>query len=268
MPEETAVATVAEATEETAAPAASAEGTTATESATGEQQEPAAGEQQKPLKGNFQKRIDTLTRREAEARREAEFFRQMAMKGQPATPTTATETPKAEGKPDASKFTTHAEYVEALTDWKVDQKLKASEARQNAEKAQTHQKTVERTYQAKEQEYAASIPDFEETVAGADIPVSQAVIQEIVTGDNGPALKYYLAKNPDEAERLSQLSPVALAREVGRLESRFTKAPQKAAATVSGAPKPITPVSKSSATSTKDPGEMDLKEYRAWRAKQ
>lgn len=260
MPEEQVIP----AEEQEQAAASSTEDTTATESAPGDSNEPAEGEAK--AKGGFQRRIDKLTREKADAARETEYWRQQALRTSPAE--TKVETPvKAEDKPKVDDFATHAEYVEALTDWKVETRFKAVEAKQNEEKAKTHQQTVQSSFKEKQESFKAATPDFDEVVADADIPVSKALIDEVVTHEHGPALQYFLAKNPDEAERLSKLTPLALAREVGRLESRFVTAPSKPTDKVTKAPAPPTPVSRSSSTSTKKPEDMPLAEYLAHRAK-
>ena len=246
--------------EETAAPEVQAETETTTESAAGDSNEPPA---EKPkVTGGFQKRIDKLTR-------EKEHWKEQALQALTAKPVAsqATESPKATGKPQVDDFKTHAEYVEALTDWKVDEKVRSFEAKQNAEKAKTVQATVEQTFLEKQKEFKAATPDFDEVMADADIQVSRAVLEEISTNDHGPALQYFLAKNPDEAGRLSKLTPLALAREVGRIESRFVTAPSAKTATVTKAPAPPNPVSRSTSTSGPDPEKMSISEYTAWRRK-
>jgi len=246
--------------EETAAPV---EGTNETPgSAPGDSTEPPA---EKPkVTGGFQKRIDKLTR-------EKEHWKDEALKAlQKPVASSATEAPKTDGKPQVDNFKTHAEYVEALTDWKVAEKVKEFRAEQNAEKAKAAQKTVESNFQEKQKAFKEATPDFDEVMAEADMQVSRAVIDEIVNNENGPALQYFLAKNPDEAARLSQLSPVALAREVGRIESRFVTAPSSTkTATVTRAPAPPNPVTRSSSTATKDMGDPNLSnaEYMALRRK-
>jgi hypothetical protein len=263
--------TTAQAAEETAA-AAAATTTQTSESATEGQQESTETQtegEQKKVTGGFQKRIDKLTR-------EKEFWKEQALTQakpagaqQQAGQTEETKPAAETTKPKASDFETHAEFVEALVDWKADEKLKAVRTETAKERARTQQQTAEQAYQAKEKEYKGAVPDFDEVVAAADFPVSRAVLEEIVHGENGPALKYYLASNPEEADRLNKLGPVQLAREVGRLETRFkTAAKAGTTAAVSNAPKPATPATRSASTSTKDPGEMTPGEYRAWRAKQ
>lgn len=245
--------------------AAPDEGVTATESATEEQQEP-QDDKPKP-KGGFEKRIDRLTKHNSQLEQEKEYWRQEALRTK--SPATETKTaPTAEGKPSENDFSTHAEFLEALTDWKVDQRFKTTEASKVAEQVQTQAQKAQQDFKGRQEAFRAATPDFDEVLADADIQVSNSVISEIVESESGPQLQYYLAKNPDEAARLSKLAPLALAREVGKIESRFTTSQQKTAVKTSSAPPPPTPTGKSSATSTKDPGEMTPAEYRKWREKQ
>lgn len=260
MPEE-----LQETAEQIAAPETQVE--TTTESASGDSNEPNPDGKPKP-EGGFQKKINKLTSRVSEAEREAEFWRKEALRNKPVE--TKVETPAATAKPKEDDFQTHAEYVEALTDYKVDQKVKTLKAEQNEERAKTYQQTIERSYRERLQEYRVATPDFDEVMADADFEVGKAVLDEIYSHDNGPALAYFLAKNTDEAERLSKLTPMALAREVGRMESRFATAPSTKTAAVSKAPIPPTPVGRSSPTSAKplDAPDISMEEYRRRRAKE
>lgn len=255
MPEETVIP--AKTQENIAAPE---EGTTATESATEEQQE---SQEAKP--DGVQKRIDKAVRAQREAEREREFWKQEALKGRPAP----AETPKPQTvtEPSEDDFQTHAEYVKALTKYTAAQAVEEFRASQRTDSAKTQQAKALQDFVAKEQDFRAKTPDFDEVMAdAADLQATDAVIAEIVS--SGPELKYYLAKNPDEVERLNKLAPLQLAREVGRIESRFTTSQEIKPAKTTTAPPPPNPTAKSSATSTKDPGDMSPSEYRAWRAKQ
>jgi hypothetical protein len=120
-----------ETAEQTAAPETQVE--TTTESAAGDSNEPAEGEVK--AKGGFQRRIDKLTREKADAARETEYWRQQALRTSPVE--TKVETQKVEAKPKEDDFQTHSEYVEALTDYKVNEKVKALKAEQNEERAKT-----------------------------------------------------------------------------------------------------------------------------------
>lgn len=256
MPDETVIPAAEQGQE--AAP--STEVITATESAPGEPQEPQTEDKPK-VTGSFQKRIDKLTR-------EKEFWKEQALTPkQVAQQAAQTETPTVTGKPSENDFETHAEFVEALTDWKVDQKVKSFEAKQNEEKAKTHQKTQEEQLFEAKKAFAAAVPDFAEVMADADFLISPALTSEVNSPEYGPQLAYFLAKNPEEVEKLNDLAPLALSRAIGRLESRFTTAPQKTAAKVTNAPAPPNPVGRSSPTSEKRIEDMTPSEYDVYRAK-
>lgn len=71
---------------------------------------------------------------------------------------------------------------------------------------------------------AEQYPDFDEVVVkGAEEkkwPCSPVIAIGIKDSEHGPAIAYELAKNPEEATRISKLSPLEQAREFGRLEER------------------------------------------------
>lgn len=245
--------------------ASSTEDTNATESVPEEQQEPQDGESSP--KG-VQKRIDKAVRAQREAEREREFWKQEALKAKPA-PAETPKTPEATNEPSENDFQTHTEYVKALTKWTAMQAVEELKASQRTEKVKMQQQTAQQEFKVREEAFKAATPDFDEVMSESeDVRISDALVYEIATSDQGPALKYYLAKNSEEAERLSNLAPLALAREVGRIESRFSTSQETKPAKTTGAPPPPNPTGKSSATSTKDPGEMTPAEYRVWRAKQ
>lgn len=74
-------------------------------------------------------------------------------------------------------------------------------------------------------------------------------------------LLHHLAKNPDLAEDLADLSPTKLAARLDRIERGFS---DSATSKNSSAPKPLEPV-KPSGGGSKDPNDMNYKEFVAWR---
>jgi hypothetical protein len=233
------------------------------------QQEARQPETDKPRdeKGQFkspvQDRIDELTRARREAEREAAYWRQRA---QPAEEPVA---PKA--KPSADQFKDYGEYVEALADWKADQKVsEALKARDNEtaqSAAQRVQETKAQTFVERQAAAKTSIPDYDAVVGAADVPIAPHLGEAILDSDKGPELVYHLAKNPAEAARLSAMSPLAAARELGRIEATLGQqaAPAKP---VTKAPAPMKPTAGGGTSATTDPSRMSHEEYRAWRAKQ
>lgn len=259
--------------QETAAAPAVEQEQVATEAQAEVKAEPAAQEQEakdereRDERGRFkptlQQRIDELTRARHEAEREATYWKQRA---EPPA-----KEPAQEAKPTPDKFTDYADYVEALTEWKADQKVNEALAKrdqQQAEKAQQSvQETKAKTFVERQATVRQSIPDYDEVMtAAADIRVAQHVHEVLLDSDRGPELAYHLAKNPDEAARISALSPLAAARELGRLEASLEK-PATASKPVSKAPAPIKPIV-TGATSTQDPSRMSMDEYRSWRKSQ
>ena len=228
-------------------------------------------EKNKPKKkGGFQRRIDKLNFRIAERERELEYWR-----GKATTPagekTEKVETkPVVDGKPNPDSFETHAEYIEALTDWKIEQKEKAAKEQDQKTKLQTEQQNLLEAHSERVKSFAKQTKDFDDVIAEVDDVIASAVVQElIVSSDNGPALMYELAKNRAEFERINKLPPLAAARELGRLESKLSEEKKPEPKKIPKAPKPLEPVGKGSSGSvTKSPENMSQSEYEAWRREQ
>jgi hypothetical protein len=87
------------------------------------------------------------------------------------------------------------------------------------------------------------------------------LMQVVMEAEAPAAVLHYLGTNPDLAADLADLSPTQLARRLDRIEREMADAGK---ASVSSAPRPLTPV-KASGSATKDPSQMTDAEYRAWR---
>jgi len=184
-----------------------------------------------------QEELDKIVAKEkAKAERAAERRLREAQQTQAVVPS---EPPK----PD--DYETAADYIEALSDWKADQKV-AQQA------AQERQKTVNTTFAEREEAARDKYEDFDDVVYTDDLTITPAMAQVIKTSEVGPDVAYYLGKNPKEAERIARLDPLAQARELGKIEVKVsdTPAPVKK---VSSAPDPITPVRRGTGT----PGNFD-----------
>ena len=229
-----------------------------------EQQEEAAGDkedgQDRDESGKFkpknatQARIDELTRQKHEAAREAAYWRGLAETR--AAKETTQEKPA--GKPSADQFEDHSEYVEALTDWKLEQKLAERDAR-------TQEQAKATTWQERANAAKAEMPDFDEVMASSSAPMSAAMAEAIKESDIGPKVAYHLAQNPDVAARLANLSPTSAAREIGKLEATLSAAKAPAPAPrVTTAPRPATPIG-SGRSAEGDPSKMSMADYETWR---
>jgi hypothetical protein len=204
-------------------------------------------------KGGFQRRIDKLNARHAEAQRELEYWKQLALK-EKAGSEPVKEQPKVErvvpqeGKPDPDQFDTHADYIDALTDWKLEQREKARAAEDNRKQLQTEQQRIIAEHHEREKSFAEKTEGYVEAITElleSNPYISAAVEQLIVTSENGPGLMYELAKNRAEFERINKLPPLAAAMELGRIESRLQKSaeePKVEAKKITKAPKPLEPI--------------------------
>lgn len=208
------------------------------------------GERPKKKSGAQRRREirERAERAEAELARLHRVMEDMALKGAGEPKPEKAEAPKAEaqGKPNPDDFDTHAEYVEALTDWKTEQKFKERESKAEKAKLQTEQERLIQAHSERVKSFADKTEDFQDVIEAVDdVRVSPTIQELIVTSENGPELMYELAKNRAEFERICKLGPLAAAREIGRIESKLqaSEAKKPEATKITKAPKPPTPVS-------------------------
>jgi len=255
MKMEETVTTTENAAENAAAPATAAAEVGAEEGATENNTDASADG---PKKNGVTKRIDELVKLREEARRDAEYWRKVALEKLEAEKGKGgkRDTQVDPGRPSPDGFKTYDEYVEALTDWKLEEKTRAdAEARRADEEGR---RLAERIARAEEK-----YPDFRSVALNPDVPITPAMYSALVDSDAGADIAYWLGKNPHEAGRIAALSPVAAVKEIGRLESRFSG--QNAPRRVSQAPAPVRTISGSGGEAEKAPAEMSMEEYRAWR---
>lgn len=165
-------------------------------------------------------------------------------------------------KPDA--FQTGAEYVDALADWKAEQKVVERESKQ-------HQHKVRNDYAEREESFRGTNADYDSVVhvdpKDGGPAISDHMAAVILDSENGPAIAYYLGKNVEESYRIWKLSPLAQAREIGKIEATLNVKP---VAKVSSAPepiKPVTPRATSVVRDTSDPRSLKDMSPSDWIAK-
>jgi hypothetical protein len=244
-------------------------------------------DKEKPKKkGGFQRRIDKLNAAKAEsqrerdeAKREAEYWKKQALKDASESKkdpeSDSKEKQETSGKPDPDKYETHAEYIEALTDWKIEQRESSSKKEAEKNKLQSEQEKLLKAHSERVKAFSENTEDFEESLESLEGIRSLTVEQIIVESENGPELLYALAKDPAEAKRICALGPIAAAREMGKLEAKISKSsdqqnkpePKK----ITKAPQPIAPVGSkggSSAPKRIDDPNLSQAEYEKLRREQ
>jgi len=143
------------------------------------------------------------------------------------------DAPKPEGRPTADQFASHEEWIEAVTDWKVDQKLQAREA----EKSKTAAMTA---WEAKKEAAREKYEDFDDALESAN--ASPIVLQALLESDTGADLAYHLATHPKELKEINTLGTRAAIHALDALEQRLTAPKPKP---TSKAPPPLVPVAPS-----------------------
>lgn len=232
-------------------------------------------------KGGFQRRIEKLIRereterkqREALEARLAELERS-AGTGKPGDKIDAKKT-EAPGKPKAEDFESHADWVEAVADWKAEQKLKERDAQNEQAKFQAEREAKAKAFDERQRAFAKATKDYNEVVEGVVYP--PAALDAIVKSEIGPQLAYELAQDADELARLSALEWSDCAREMGKLEAKLqlrtaSEATKKLETKkLTQAPKPIEPVGQGKGTpiakSVYDPN-LSFSEYEKLRREQ
>lgn len=138
----------------------------------------------------------------------------------------------ADGAPDPAQYQDNPqEYWRLLARHEARQEL--ANAVQQSQQAQAQHAETERVAQVQDRLNAAvfigqsKFKDFDAVINGGLAPfLSDAMREEIAESEHGPEVAYWLGKNPAEAQRLSVLSPRALAREVVKLEAKVVAPPK------------------------------------------
>jgi len=196
------------------------------------------GEQPKP-RNSAQERISQLTREKHEANRRAAEAERRAQEAERRLKGDGNEKPTPEAgseEPDPSKYKfgdTDPAYIRDLARYEARQAY-AAEAQASAARNQAQQ--VEQTWRSQEDAFAADKPDYFEKVYSDDLTLTPPMVDALVTSEQGAAVAYHLASNPDEARRIAALNPLAQIREIGRLEGMLA---QQSAAPTAPQPKTI-----------------------------
>ena len=149
-------------------------------------------------------------------------------------------------KPREEQAAAPAEKLKTLADFEYDepaflQYLDQRQAKQTTEQATRAAREVleaERrelaaharraAFEDRQKAFAKDNPGYFESVANPRFTQSDALIEEIMESEEGPAIAMYLANNLDIASKLNRLDARGVAREVARLESKVVAERAKA----------------------------------------
>lgn len=225
-----------------------------------------------------QERINELTADKRRLEREKDQLLERVLNGgqQP----NGQQRPASEGElkePREADFADYGEYLKARDNFLVERTRRTTakeyEDRQAAEKRKGSEEQMRvRASEARQRfdqaadSVATSYEDFDDVMDrlwDGKIPVvanNDAVAEFIIEhAERGPELVYFLDANPKEAKRIAALtSPIAVARELTRLEQAL---PKPTARTVSKAPPPPKEV-KGGGADKQDPEKMSIDDMR------
>lgn len=231
--------------------------------AEGEQPQPEPEKRPEPRR-TAQERISDLTRKFRESEREAERLRKRLEK---------VESQQVGKAPKPEEFDDEDDYLKAERAHQMREEVARIERERIAEEiAETqrnaHLSAVE-AYQARANDFAARVPDFNSKMQGANVPIAPALEAAIMRSEIGPMIAYHLASNQEEAVRLSQLPPHEAMIAFGKLEARLEAqgGPAKPKVKTTSAPPPPRPV-KGTATASVDMSKLSIEEWMAERNKQ
>lgn len=212
-------------------------------------------DQPRDEKGRFQKRVNELTRKYYDERREREA--------------TAARLQQLEAElssyrnPPPDPNTDPAAYVQHLAREEARSMIERERQQMAQQQEQQRFQTLAQSYSQREEVYAAQHPDYADAVEAfvAMAGPSPALAEVLMSSEHGPAVAHYLGKHLDEAATLLALPVHLQAAHVARLEARVS-APK--AKSTTKAPDPVPTLGGSSAVS-KDPSRMSYEDYKRFR---
>ena len=196
----------------------------------------------------------TKTRKSTEARLRREWEREQAQRQ------AETHVLRAPVEiPPLDQFQSPEAYAEALALKKAQELVSARDSER--EKAQ-----VVEAYHEREEEARSKYDDFEQVAYNPNVRITTTMAETIQSSEIGPDVAYYLGSNPKEADRISRLSPLMQAREIGKIEAVVSATPPVKKS--SNAPAPIAPVTARSVGSpaydTTDPRSIKTMSTSDW----
>lgn len=205
-----------------------------------------------------QERYNELTRQRYQYSQEAEAWRGIV------------ESVTSEPAPIRSDYATAEEYAEAIAEYKT----RVAVPKTMLQKAESQVQQVDSEYESElasswdEKIAASGIKNFNEIVAKSNLPLPRDLKIAILESDVGPHIVMHLIDNPHEALALSKMGSFQQGKVLRELESNL-KNKQVTPKVLSKQEEPTPPVETvvkgRSSGGSKDPGQMTLEEYSAWR---
>jgi len=202
------------------------------------------------LPEGVKKRIDKVTRQKYEAVAEANRYKAELEQLR------AQVAPKAQA-PDISQFDDVESYIDAVADYKLQQKQQEATKHQATQEAA---QKMSKEWMGRVEEVRKVAPDFDQVFNSvADVVLAPMTYDVIATHKKGAEIAYALGKDHSEAYRIAALSPAEQLMAIGELSAKTSLPKPKAVSTASAPIKPVT-----GGSSSRQPPE-DMDEWVKWR---
>jgi len=215
-------------------------------------------------KDAIQKRIDKATRKQRNAERDRDYWRDQAQKKE--------EEPAPPPKPDPIEVKTledfeydEGKYQSYIFEQAAKHATTAAKSALEEDKTKADANIRQKAFQSKEDEYSKTVEDYMEVTRDNSLSLTKEMVDIASSATDGPALLYYLAKNPDISAMIARLTPMDAAREMGRIEATKLSVESKKQ---TDAPKPAPKIDGVNAGVKKKEDDMSIDEWRAMRRKQ
>lgn len=161
----------------------------------------------KSNKVSAKKRIKELTKAYRSTEREKEYWREQALKQGEPKPVPQKAQEVVPGKPHLAQFNYDQEqYLEALADWKTEEKLaQRDKTAKEAEAAKVAQSKAI-TFQAKLAKFEERAPGAWDEITRAPMNTNSTMLEFVQESDKGLDVAHYLAQHTAEANSISQMS--------------------------------------------------------------
>lgn len=238
-------------------PAVNNEQVTPVEQVDGEQKpvdeaKPVEPKAEEPKKNHDQRRWERLLSERAEYKAKLEMYEKMNSQQRPENDT---------GEPKREQFQDDISWINAVRKYDrelIKQEIMSIQQPQNSE--------------AKLEKARQSYPDFDDVIQEAkfsNIQIPDDAFKAMLNSDLEHDIRYYIAKNPNEAEKLwSYSNPYDQIKAIGRIEAKIEASKNAKPVKVSQAPKPITPVKTNGVPETVDRDKLSDREWFELRRKE
>ncbi len=187
--------------------------------------------EQRP-KSRYQRRIRKLSKKSnelaeqlAEKDRELQRLRQQYEERQEEPEPQTTKPQQIGEKPHEDSFNTNAEYVEALAEWKVEQRLQAERQRYADQQRQEQAAKAQEVWQSKLTSAQETYEDFTEVVNSppqGSVPTDPLMREIMTTSEVGGHMVYHLSKDPSRCQEIFKMSAAQKAAAMAQLESEIS----------------------------------------------